>query len=90
VALGIQDMPSSNFDRDIDYTDRLFILFFSPSRKIPGEYLKLGYDHFFPHPYPFITHTSPITPCYIVPVTDNNVKQVQINEQIKVKVKVYP
>jgi len=79
VVLGIQDVPGSNLNRDRDYPDKLFIVLFSPSRQIPRRYITLGHGHLYPHPYLFITHSHPITPCYTVPVTDDNVKQVQIN-----------
>ena len=78
MALGIQDVPGSNLDRDRDYPDKLFIVFFSPSRYIPRQYIKLDHGHLFPHPYLFITHSHPITTSHTVTVYDI-VKQVQIN-----------
>jgi hypothetical protein len=33
-----------------------FIVFVSPSRQSLGQYLKLGYTYFLPHPFQFIIH----------------------------------
>jgi hypothetical protein len=46
----IWEMPGSNLGGDTDYPDRPVVVFFSHSREIPVHYLKLGHDHFLPHP----------------------------------------
>jgi hypothetical protein len=36
LLLRIREVPFSNLDTETGYSDRLFVVFFSPSRKIPG------------------------------------------------------
>jgi hypothetical protein len=35
---------------------RFLVSFLRPSGQMPGSYLKLGYEHFLPHPFQFIFH----------------------------------
>lgn len=39
-----------------DEPDRFFVILLCPSRQIPGQYLEVGHDHFFPSPSQFIIH----------------------------------
>jgi hypothetical protein len=36
LLLRIREVPFSNLDMETGYSDRLFVVSFSPSRKIPG------------------------------------------------------
>jgi hypothetical protein len=49
----IREIPGSNFGPDIDYP-QFFVGFLSPSRRIPGQYLKLGHDRFLPNSSQFV------------------------------------
>jgi hypothetical protein len=48
-----QEVPSSNFDPQTSYSDRMFCCLLSLSRQIPGLYTKFGHDHFLSHPFQF-------------------------------------
>jgi hypothetical protein len=54
--LHIQEFKGSNLSPKISYLNRRFVVFLSPSRQMPGYHLKLGCDHFLPHPFQFINH----------------------------------
>jgi hypothetical protein len=43
----IQEVPGSC---SAGTYDSFFVVFYNLSREIPGLYLKLGHDHFLPHP----------------------------------------
>jgi hypothetical protein len=45
---------------------RFFVVFLSPSRQMPGQYLKLGHDLSLPHPFQLIIHYHPLIQRYIV------------------------
>jgi hypothetical protein len=38
----------------------VFVVFFSPSRQMPGLFLKLDHDRFLPHNFQFIIHVSSV------------------------------
>jgi hypothetical protein len=52
----IGEVPVFILGSDTGYLDPLAMVFFSSSRHIPGEYPKLGYERFLPHPFHFISH----------------------------------
>jgi hypothetical protein len=49
----------------------LVMVSLSTSKQMSEQCFKLGHDRFLPHPIEFITHNRPITPLYIVKVTDS-------------------
>jgi hypothetical protein len=51
--LRIRKIPGSNFGPGIDYP-QFFVGFLSPSRRIPGQCLKLGHDRFLPNSSQFV------------------------------------
>jgi hypothetical protein len=46
---------ASNLGRGTNYPDS-DVVSLSPYRQIPEKWLKLGHDHFLPHPIQFIIH----------------------------------
>jgi hypothetical protein len=53
---------------------RFLVVFLSPSRQMPGYYLKLGHDRFLPHPFQFIVHYHPLIRRCVVWDTESVVK----------------
>jgi hypothetical protein len=49
----IQEICGSNPGRDIDYPDRIFMIFSVPPGIFHGSSLKLGHYRFLPHPFQF-------------------------------------
>jgi hypothetical protein len=47
------EVPGSNLGPETNYNE-IFMVFLSPSRQLPKYYVKLGHDHFLPHPLQFI------------------------------------
>jgi hypothetical protein len=56
----LYDKRGSILGPETGYPDLGFSwVFFSPSRRVPREYLKLGHDRFFPNPLKLMFHLPP-------------------------------
>jgi hypothetical protein len=56
LLLHICKVLGSNLGPETSYTDEGFMVFLSPSRKIPGQYLKVGHGGFLPYPSQIIIY----------------------------------
>jgi hypothetical protein len=57
LLICVRGMPGSNFTRNTGYPESYFVDFFGPTRKVPGQYLKLGHCDFILHPSPIPSFT---------------------------------
>jgi hypothetical protein len=60
----IWEVLSSNLSQNTNYCNRVFVVLLSPTWKILGYDLKLGYECFLPHPLQFIIYCHPFMTLY--------------------------
>jgi hypothetical protein len=66
LLLRIREVPGSNLSPVTGYPDLGFCGFPQSLQANAGIDLKLGHDHFLPHPFQFIVHYHPLIQRYIV------------------------